>query len=122
VGPDAGKHLRNIVIIVAIAAAVWLLPGGGTGANALSRLISLIFLGGLAFFAYRMYMERRVTLLDLDDRARLVLYGSFTVVVFALVATARLWDGGGLGVLLWLALVGAGIYGIYGVYRTAREY
>ncbi len=120
-GPDAGKNARNILIIVGLALAVWLLPGGDTGSSFIGNLLSVILLGGLAFFAYRMYMEHRITLLDLEDRTRAVLYASFGLIVFAIVATSRLW-GSGPGALLWLALIGVAVYGIYSVYRAAREY
>jgi len=121
VGPDAGKHLRNIAIIVALAAAVWLLPGGGTASRTISNLLSVLLLGGLSFFAFRMYMERRITLLDMEDRTRAILYGCMALIVFAIVATGRLWASGP-GALLWLALIGAALYGLYSVYRAAREY
>ena len=120
-GPDAGKHVRNILIIVVLALGVWLLPGGDTGSNFIGNLLSVLLLGGLAFFAYRMYMERRITLLDLEDRTRAILYGCFALIVFAIVATSRLWASGP-GALLWLALIGLAGYGIYSVYRSAREY
>lgn len=120
-GPDAGKHVRNILIIVGLAVAVWLVPGGDTGSAAIRNVLSVLLLGGLSFFAYRMYMERRITLLDLEDRTRAVLYGCFALIVFAIVATGRLWSNG-IGALIWLALIGLAVYGIYSVYRAAREY
>ena len=121
-GPDTGKHLRNIAILVGIALAVWLLPGGRTGSATVANLLSIILLGGLGFFAFRLYMEHRVTLLDLPDRMRSTLYGSFAVLAFALVATGRLTGAGGLAALLWIALVLLAVYGIDSVYRASREY
>ena len=44
------------------------------------------------------------------------------LLALALVVTSRLWSEGGLGVLLWLALIGAGAYGCVTVYRASREY
>ena len=77
---------------------------------------------GLVFLGYRMYMEHRTTLFMLEDKVRALLYGSLVLVALALIATRRLWDEGGLGVLVWLALIGAGVYGCVTVYRTSREY
>jgi hypothetical protein len=121
-GPDRAKHLRNAVIVVVLAVLVWRLPGGGQASMTLSNLLSIIFVGGLFFFAYRMYMERRDVLMGMDERLRAVLYGSVAMATFALIATRRLWDAGGLGALLWLALlVGAG-WGVYTVWRASRAY
>ncbi|MDP9384715.1 MAG: hypothetical protein M3P50_05715 [Actinomycetota bacterium] len=120
-GPDTGKHIRNILIIVGLALAVWLLPGGDTGSAFIGNLLSVILLGGLAFFAYRMYMEHRITLLDLEGRTRAALYACFGLIVFAIAAAGRMW-GSGPGALVWIALMAVAAYGIYSVYRAAREY
>ena len=119
---ERNKHLVNIAIIVGLALIVWLLPGGATGAAVISNLLSVIFIAGLCFFGYRMYMEHRVTLFDLEDRMRTVLYGSAGMIVLALVATGRMWNAGGPYILLWLAMIAAAGYGIYVVFRSSREY
>ena len=121
-GPDRNTHIRNFAILILIAVAVWLLPGGGAATATVNNILGLIFAGGLVFFGYRMYMERRMDLFSLEDRVRALLYGSLMIVALALVATRKLWDEGGFGVLVWLALIGAGAYGCITVYRTAREY
>ena len=88
----------------------------------INNILGLIFAGGMVFFGYRMYMEHRSTLFMLEDRVRGLLYGSICMVAFALVATQRMWDEGGIGVLVWLALIGSGVYGCVTVYRASREY
>lgn len=120
-GPDAGRNARNVAIVVALALVVWLLPGGQAGSATISNLLSVLLLGGLAFFAYRMYMENRIRLLDMEDRRRALLYGACALIAFAVVATSRLWQSG-LGALIWLTLVGAAVYGIVVVVRAEREY
>ena len=121
-GPDRNKHLRNIAIVVGLALLVWKAPGGGEASATVSNLLSIVFVGGLFFFAYRLYMERRDSLYLLEDRQRGLLYGSLALATFALVATRRMWDAGGLGALVWLALlVGAG-WGLYTVWRASRAY
>ena len=120
-GPDAGKNVRNIAIIFALAVIVWLVPGGDTGSQTIGNILSVLLLGGLAFFAYRMYMEHRITLLDMEDRTRAIMYGCAALIVFAIVATGRLWESGP-GALVWFALIGAAVYGLYSVYRAQREY
>ena len=121
-GPDRNTHLRNFAILIVLALIVWQLPGGGTAAWTINNILGLVFAGGLVFFGYRMYMEHRSSLFMLEDKVRALHYGSLVVVALALIATARLFDAGGLGVLVWLALIGAGVYGCLTVYRASREY
>jgi hypothetical protein len=121
-GPDARKHLRNIAIILVITVAVWKLPGGGTAAGTIGNIFSVLFIGGLFFLGYRIYMERRDTLFGLEERQRGLLYGALALAAFALIATRRMWDAGGLGALIWLAMLGAAAYAIYSVWRAYTTY
>ena len=121
-GPDRNTHLRNFAILILIAVAVWQLPGGGTATSTINNILGLIFAGGLVFFGYRMYMEHRTSLFMLEDKVRALLYGSLVLIALALIATRTLWDEGGFAVLVWLALIGAGVYGCVTVWRTSREY
>ena len=121
-GPDRNTHLRNFAILVLIAVAAWQLPGGGTATATINNILGLVFAGGLVFFGYRMYMEHRTALFMLEDRVRALLYGSLGLIALALIATRRMWDDGGLAVLVWLALIGAGVYGCVTVFRASREY
>jgi hypothetical protein len=122
VSSDRGKAVRNVIIILLLAAAVNFLPGGDEGSNAVGNLLTIIFFSGLAFLAYRLYMENRETLGILDDKLRALLYGSFAVAALAIAATSRLWNEGGAGALLWFALLAAAGYGLVTVYRAYREY
>jgi hypothetical protein len=122
VGPDRNKLLRNFGILILIAVAVWRLPGGGTATSTVNNILGLLFAGGIVFFGYRLYMEHRTSLFTLEDRVRALLYGSLGLLALALVGTGRLLDEGGIGVLVWLALIGAGVYGCVTVYRASREY
>jgi hypothetical protein len=122
VGPDRNKHLRNIAIIVVLAAAVWLLPGGDAASRTVGNVLGIIFIGGLLFFGYRLYMEHRETIFGLEERQRGILYASLALGAITLVATRRMWDEGGLGAVLWLAFISAAIWGLYSVWRAYREY
>jgi hypothetical protein len=122
VGPDRGKHLRNIAILIVLALIVWLVPGGNTASVTLSNILSILFVGGLLFFGYRLYMENRGTLFGLEERQRGILYAAAALITITLVATHRMWDQGGLGAVIWLAFIGGGIYAIYGVWRAYRTY
>ena len=121
-GPDRGKHLRNIAIIVALALVVWLVPGGDSAGVTVANLLSLIFVGGLLFLGFRLYMENRETIFGLEERQRGVLYAAAALVAITLVATRRMWDAGGLGAVVWLMMIGAGVYALVGVWRAYREY
>jgi hypothetical protein len=122
VGPDRNRHIRNVLIIVALALAVWLLPGGDTGSNTIYNLLTVILTAGLLFFGYRLYMEHRATIFGLEDRQRGILYGAVALAGFAIIATSQLWDEGGLGAMLWFGLIGLAVYGMYTVWRTYQEY
>ena len=122
VGPDAGKHLRNIAIIVLLAVAVWKLPGGDKASLTISNLLTIVFVGGLLFFGYRIYMEHRETILDLPERQRGILYAALALAVITLVATRRMWDEGGVGAILWLAFLGLAGWALFSVWRAYREY
>ena len=123
VGSERGKHLRNIAIIVALALAVWLVPGGDSASVTISNLLTVIFVGGLLFFGYRLYMERRETLFGLPERQRGILYAAGALATITIVATRRMWeDGGGLGAVLWLAFLALAIWAVYSVWRAYREY
>jgi hypothetical protein len=121
-GPDRNKLLRNFAILILITVAVWRLPGGGTATITINNILGLLFAGGIVFFGYRLYMEHRTSLFMLEDRVRALLYGSIGLLALALIATRRLLDEGGVGVLIWFALIGAGAYGCLTVYRASREY
>ena len=121
-GPDGAKHLRNIAIVVVLALAVWRLPGGAPASRTIGNLLTVIFMAGLLFFGYRMYMEHRTTLMSLEDRTRALLYGSLALAAFTLIATSTLWSQGGFGALIWLLLLGLAVWGMVRVIRAHREY
>ena len=121
-GPDRGTHLRNIAIVLLLAVVVWQVPGGDTGSNTISNLLGIIFIGGLLFFGYRMYMEHRDTIFGLPERSRGILYASVALAGITLIATGRMWDSGGLGAVLWLAFITLAVWGLYSVWRVYREY
>ena len=121
-GPDRNKHLRNIAIVLLLAVAVWQVPGGDAAGITVANILSLIFVGGLLFLGYRLYMENRETIFGLEERQRAVLYAGAALIAITLVATRRMWDAGGLGAIVWLMMIGAGVYAIVGVWRAYREY
>ena len=115
------RNVRNVVIVLALAAAVAFLPAAGVGAAFLGWLLGIGFLGALGWFVSRLYREYRLTLYGLGDRNRGLLYGAVGVTVLTLTATRLLWATA-IGTLAWFALLGAAIYAAVYVYRASREY
>lgn len=115
------ERWRNVLIIVAIAAAVAFVPGGGTGAgivgSALSTLITVCF---VLFFAY-LYRERRQDIEGLGDRWKLVLYSALGAIVLLFAATGRLFSSG-LGTIVWIAALAGCVYLLVMVWRQYRAY
>ena len=114
-------HVRNILIIAVVAAVVAIVPGGGTGANVTIQVVSLAFLGAIAWVAMLMYREHRVALYSLGDARRGVLYGAMGVAALTLTGTSRLWQTAG-GKVAWFLLLVAAVYAAATVVYSARRY
>lgn len=115
------RHVRNAVIVLALAAAVAFLPAAGVGASFLGWLLGVVFLGSLGWFLSRLYREYRATLYGLGDRNRGLLYGAVGVIALTLTATPQLWNSG-IGSVAWFALLAAAGVALFLVYRDARAY
>ena len=115
------KVARNIAIVVVIAAAVYLLPGGGRAASTFESVLFVGFGVGIGYLAIRLYREHRISVHSLGDRHRGMLYGAIALGLFAYVARKRMWETG-LGELIWFVLVGLVIYALMEVYRYSRSY
>jgi hypothetical protein len=113
--------MRNIAIILALAAVVYFVPGGGDAAALIGALFSTAILASFVMLAARFYRERRMDILGLTDRWRAILYGALAVIVLAMAARPRLIETGG-GTLLWLVAVAGSGYALYRVFRHYREY
>jgi hypothetical protein len=130
------KNTRNIAIILAIAAAVYFIPGGGRAAETIAAALWTAFALGIGLVALRMYREHHVALFSLGDLHRGLLYGAVALAVFLWVVRTRMWyalqvRGGELvqahrwdsfGEVLWFVLVGLVVYSLVAVYRHARRY
>ena len=116
------RQVRNWSIVALIALAIVVLPGGGPTLNAVMSLLSIAFFAALALFAYRMWHDQRFTLDSLSDRQRFVLYASIGLAFLNFTATSRLFHAGGLGVLVWLLLLGICSYGVMWVFLSYRRY
>ena len=113
--------VRNILIVLVIAALVALVQGGQTAANVAIQAVTLAFLGTLVWFAVLMYRERRVSLYSLGDGRRALLYVAAGVATLTLTATSRLWNSGA-GSVAWLILLAGSAYAVFSVLWSARRY
>jgi hypothetical protein len=116
------KMARNWAIIALIALVVVAVPAGGALFNVIMSLLSIAFFAGIAMFGYRLYLDHRFTIDALSDRQRFVLYASIGVAMLNFTATSRLFNAGGVGILVWLALLGLCSYGVMWVYVSYRSY
>lgn len=118
---DRMKGARNLAIVLLIAAAVFLLPGGGQAAHTFEAVLLVGFGVAIGYFGLRLYRENRVALHGLGDRHRATLYGAVALGTFALIARGAMWQTG-VGELLWFVLVGLVVYAVIVVYRYWRTY
>ena len=113
--------MRNIAIVLALAAVVYFVPGGGDAAALIGALLSTAILASFVMLAARFYRERRMDILGLPDRWRAILYGALGAIVLAMAARPRLIETGA-GTILWLVVVAGSGYALYRVFRHYREY
>jgi hypothetical protein len=115
------ENARNIAIVLLLAAVVDLAPHAGSATTFLIQLISLAFLGAIAWVASRLYREHRMSLYSLGNRRRAVIYVAAGVVTLTLTASGRLFESG-IGSVAWLLLLAASGFAVFRVVRSAREY
>jgi hypothetical protein len=115
------KNVRNIAIVALIAAAIYLVPGGGQASQTFLGLLYIGFAVAISYIGLRMYREHHVGLHSLGDSYRGLLYGAIAFAVLAYAARARMWETG-LGELLWFVIVGGIVYALIAVYRRWRAY
>lgn len=114
-------NVRNVLIVLTIAAVVAIAPGGGTTAGVVIQFVSLAFLASILWVASIMYREHRIALFSLGDRRRAILYGAAGVLAITLTGTHRLWSSPS-GSVAWLVLVGGSVYAGVAVIWAARKY
>jgi hypothetical protein len=114
--------VRNVAIVLGIAALIVLIPGGGKGATSAGQALGLAFLAVIGWFAYTQYREHRLWLESLGAARRAILYVAGGVAVLTLSAQTRLWSAGSGGKVAFVLLLAAAAYAVYAVIRSARRY
>jgi hypothetical protein len=115
------QTLRNVAIILALAAVVDFLPGGGAAADTVMAALTLIFMAALAWFVYRLYREQQLTLSTLADPQKAGLFGAVGGIALLIAAYDEFSSWGG-GVLLWIALIAGCLGVIFLIWRSATSY
>jgi len=118
---DRVRTARNVAIVALIAAAVYLLPGGGRAANTFEAILLVGFGVVIGYLGLRFYREHRISLHSSGDGYRALLYGALAVGTITVVARQRMWETG-IGELIWFALIGLVVWALIAVYRYWRAY
>jgi hypothetical protein len=112
---------RNVAIILLLALAVDLVPGGGDAADTILQLLAMAFLAAIAWFVFRTYREQQMTLMTLSDTRRAVLFGAVGAIALLIVGYEEFSAFEG-GIVLWIGLMAAAIAAIFLVVREATTY
>jgi hypothetical protein len=115
------RALRNIAIIALLALVVAEVPAGGHVADGIIAAITVAFLVVIGGLGYQIYRQNRLAYTSLADRPRAVLLVSLGAIVLMIVAADELLETG-LGLLVWLAVLGGAIFSIIRVYQDSRAY
>ena len=119
--PSRLDAARNVAIVMAIAAAVYFIPGGGETADFVAALLFIAITAIFIWIVARMYRENRVAIFSLGDQNRALLYGAIGVAVLAMAAREKLFDTAA-GTFVWFAMIGGASFALYRVWRSYREY
>jgi uncharacterized protein involved in cysteine biosynthesis len=109
-------------VVMLVALVVVVLPGGGNALDVILTFLTIAFLAAIAFLGYRLYNQYRLDIDSLEPNLRLALFGSIGLAILTFVATDRLFDEGGIGVLLWFVLLALCSYGLYWTWTRYRSY
>ena len=108
--------------VLLIALLFTVAPRGDSVLNVMLAILSIAFFVAIALLGYRLYRENRFTLDGLTDMQRGVLYSSVGGAFLVFAASERLFDVGGGGIVIWIALLGLCSYGVYWVWMSSRDY
>ncbi|HEY7933669.1 MAG TPA: hypothetical protein VID48_07575 [Solirubrobacteraceae bacterium] len=118
---DKAKNLRNVVIVLALAAAVDFLPGGRRATLTVEATLTAVFAAGFGYFAYRLYREQHMNIYGLGEKFRPLLYAALAVGLVTITAKQRMWQTS-FGEFVWFLLMGLVVYSLIAVYRFWRTY
>jgi hypothetical protein len=113
------RQVRNIAIVLVLAAGVAFLPGGGQVTEAILQALSIAFLTVIAFAGWRFLRDNEFTLLAMPDSRRYLLFGAIALLVLLIAGMGSMWSSG-LGTFAWLILLGVSVVTLWRVWTEAR--
>src|SRR5262245_57214245 len=114
------QTVRNVAIILLLAAGVDLLPHGGDAANTVLAALSMTFFALIAWMIYRVYRDQEDTIATLTDGRKAGMFGAVGAIALLIVGADK-FDFAG-GILLWLALMAGCLAAIFLIWREATTY
>lgn len=114
------RAARNIAIIAALAFIVTAVPGGGEAARAIVAALTICFLVGIGFAGHQLYRQNQLALLALEERSRTILLAALGAIAL-MIAGADELTATGLGLLVWLLVLGLSIFALVRVWGEARS-
>jgi drug/metabolite transporter (DMT)-like permease len=115
------RALRNIAIIAVLALGVAVVPGGGNVARAVLAALTLCFLAVIGLAGYQIYRQNKLSYLSLTDRQRAVLVAAAGAIVLMIAGADELLDTG-LGLLVWIGVLGLAVFSIFSVWTESQRY
>ena len=119
---DRTRVTLEFLAVLLIALAFTATPGGDSTLQVMLAILSIGFFVAIALLGYRLYRENTFTLQGLTEAQRGVLYSSVGGAFLVFAAAERMFDWGGGGVVIWIALLGLCSYGIFWVWQSSRDY
>jgi hypothetical protein len=115
------RTVRNVAIILALAALVAFAPHGGNAVEAIFTLLTMGFLAGITWMLFTLSRENQLTLATLDDKRRAIFYAAFGMIALLIAGADKLFSSGG-GTVFWIAAFAASIAAIWKVWVEANTY
>jgi hypothetical protein len=116
------RVILNVAIILALAAVVAVVPGGGDAADTVLTALTMGFLAAMAFFVYRLYRENSLTIDTLQDGRRALLFAAVGAIGLMIAWADEAFTEGGLAVLGWIAVMVLAVLTIAKVWIDATTY
>ena len=113
------RTVRNVAIILVLAALVAFAPHGGNAVEAIFTLLTMCFLAGITWMLFTLSRENQLTLATLDDKRRAIFYAAFGMIALLIAGTGKLFSSGG-GTLVWILLLGASVAAIWRIWIDAN--
>lgn len=115
------RNVRNVAIIALVALAITVIPGGDAATETVLQALQMAFLAAIAFAVYSLYRTQRWTIDTLTDRQRATVFGAVAMVVVMIAGYDELTSWGGLGLLLWIALIAGSVAAVFITWRDANS-